>query len=531
MVNSTNLFYEHDTDHNLLFLSPQVENILGYTVDEAMIQWTDFVSDHPINKEGFQKTIRAIKTGKSQAPYELQLIHKTGKEVWVEVREVPIKENGKVTSIIGSLLDITNKKLFEEYLKESEERTRAIFENSLTGILLAEQDGTILEANPALIKMLASPSSAETKKINLLSFAPLKKLGFSKQFQDAVDKNRITGSEGWYKTKWGKELVINYSFVPITKNKKVYRIIGTVEDVTKLREAEKALLESEEKYRLLIENQTDLIVKLNLNGKFEFVSQSYCQFFNKTLDQIIGKNFSPILDKNNLALFDFILKADYKNNNSASSMEQKVKTENGWRWLLWIVRPLISETGKFESFIGIGRDITERKTAELKLLHERNKATLYLETAGVIMLVLNNKAEVIMVNQKGSEVLGYKKSFIIGKNWFENFIFQEDKSETIKTFKSIFKAKGNIDTRQINRINCRYRKVKTINWHNNLLKDEDGKIAGILSSGEDITEILRMQNELESSHNELKKLTKHLQSVRESERTNLASEGKRRHNK
>jgi len=108
--NSTNLFYSHTTDHKLTYLSPNIENILGYKVKEAMIKWTELVSDNPINKKGFELTQHAINTGIASPLYELELIHKNGKKVWVEVREAPLVENGKTIAIIGALTDITKQK-------------------------------------------------------------------------------------------------------------------------------------------------------------------------------------------------------------------------------------------------------------------------------------------------------------------------------------------------------------------------------------------------------------------------------------
>jgi len=116
---STNLYYSHDTNHVLQYLSPQVKNILGYEVEEALIKWTTFVSDNPINDVGFQKTMNAIETGIAQGPYELELIHKSGKRVWVETREAPVVEKGKTVAIVGSLTDITDRKQAEEALRRA----------------------------------------------------------------------------------------------------------------------------------------------------------------------------------------------------------------------------------------------------------------------------------------------------------------------------------------------------------------------------------------------------------------------------
>ena len=104
---STNVFYSHTPDHILTYLSPQIEQILGYKPEEALMRWTDLTTSNPINQEGYRICSEAIKTGLPQRPYELELKHKNGSPVRVEVRETPVVENGQTTAIVGSLTDIT----------------------------------------------------------------------------------------------------------------------------------------------------------------------------------------------------------------------------------------------------------------------------------------------------------------------------------------------------------------------------------------------------------------------------------------
>ncbi len=111
---STNLFYSHDINHQVTYMSPQVKDILGYEVEEALIKWTEFLTNHPLNEIGFEYTDRAIKTGRTQPPFELELIRKDGHKIWVEVREAPVVENGKTVAIVGSLNDITGQKRASE---------------------------------------------------------------------------------------------------------------------------------------------------------------------------------------------------------------------------------------------------------------------------------------------------------------------------------------------------------------------------------------------------------------------------------
>ncbi len=162
--NTSNIFYYHTPDHILTYLSPQTREILGYEPEEAMFRWTKLITDNPVNETGLQKTEKAIETGEKQSPYELELKRKDGTKIWVEVREAPIIEDGKVVSIAGSLNEITRRKQAEQRLRESEEKYRMIVENAIDGIEIT-QDDKLIFFNDQFAKMLGY-SKKELKNIN-----------------------------------------------------------------------------------------------------------------------------------------------------------------------------------------------------------------------------------------------------------------------------------------------------------------------------------------------------------------------------
>jgi len=110
---STNLFYSHTPDHLVTYVSPQCQTFFDCEPEEARIRWMEGVTDNPINQKGMEATQRAIETGQPQPPYEMELIGKKGRIVWVEVREAPIVKNGKTVAMVGSLTNITHRKKAE----------------------------------------------------------------------------------------------------------------------------------------------------------------------------------------------------------------------------------------------------------------------------------------------------------------------------------------------------------------------------------------------------------------------------------
>jgi PAS domain S-box-containing protein len=135
-----------------------------------------------------------------------------------------------------------------------------------------------------------------------------------------------------------------------------------------------ALQQSEEKYRLLIDNQADLVVKVDPERRFLFVSPSYCRVFGKTEAELLGQAFMPLVheeDRESTAkAMEDLFRPPYRGYH-----EQRALTQEGWRWFGWADTAVLDEKGQVVAIIGVGRDITERKQIEeaLRRSEERFK--------------------------------------------------------------------------------------------------------------------------------------------------------------
>jgi len=134
------------------------------------------------------------------------------------------------------------------------------------------------------------------------------------------------------------------------------------------------------------------------------------------------------------------------------------------------------------------REISERKQTQEELRSEKEKAQLYLDIAGVIMVVLNADQTVALINKKGCDILGYSYEEIIGKNWFDHFL-PGNYGEQVKAIFSRMVV-GGIDLLEYyeNPVLTKSGEERLIGWHNAYIKDQQGRITATLSSGEDITE-------------------------------------------
>ena len=157
--------------------------------------------------------------------------------------------------------------------------------------------------------------------------------------------------------------------------------------------------------------------------------------------------------------------------------------------------PLRSRNNEIIGAIENFRDLTKHKGLWGKLRNERNKAQQYLNIAGVIIIAINEKGAVTLINKKGCKVLDYREEEIVGKNWFDLCIPEEARNEVKSVFKRLMDGKNNLVETYENPILTKSGEERIIHWHNSILTDEKGHIVGTLSSGEDITE--RKQTEME----------------------------------
>jgi two-component system cell cycle sensor histidine kinase/response regulator CckA len=141
-------------------------------------------------------------------------------------------------------------------------------------------------------------------------------------------------------------------------------------------------------------------------------------------------------------------------------------------------------------------DITARRRVEDALRRERDRAQMYLDIAGVAFVALDQKGDVILVNKRACEILGYEEKDILGQNWFAVFIPEPVRGELQSVFKSLIAGEIPPVEYVENLVTTRRGEQRLIAWHNTVLRDEAGTVIGTLSSGEDVTERRRAEEDL-----------------------------------
>lgn len=119
LEHTTNVFFSHGADHVVTYMSPQSAKILDCT-PETRYDWRTRLTDNPVNKEGIAATQRALDSGQTQPPYELELRTFADRVIWVEVNETPVVENGIAVALVGSLTDVTDRKHLDEERRKAQ---------------------------------------------------------------------------------------------------------------------------------------------------------------------------------------------------------------------------------------------------------------------------------------------------------------------------------------------------------------------------------------------------------------------------
>jgi nitrogen fixation negative regulator NifL len=237
-----------------------------------------------------------------------------------------------------------------------------------------------------------------------------------------------------------------------------------------------------------VEQSANSIVITNHKGDIEYVNPKFTHLTGYRFEEARGKN-PRILQSGHTPLTTYQQLWETITQGGEWRGEFCNQKKNGeFYWESASISPIKNATGIITHFLGIKENITERKQVEEALRKEKDKIQTYLDIAGVMFVALDFEQKVTLINQKGCEILGYSQPEIMGANWFDTFLPKSEKEAVRAIFTHLIQGDLNHFEYVENSIQTKDGEEKMIAWHNTLVKDDDGKIIGTLSSGEDITQ-------------------------------------------
>ncbi|SFM80706.1 hypothetical protein SAMN04488696_2481 [Methanolobus profundi] len=244
--------------------------------------------------------------------------------------------------------------------------------------------------------------------------------------------------------------------------------------------------EIEEFYSDRLNNLNDVLFAVDTGGYFTYINPAIKNITGYDVEEVLGTHFTRHVHPDDIpGLLEDIEKT--VSGEHKPYMFRIVKKDGTISYVHTTSRPII-KNGEFKGINGLMVDIARLKHVEFKLKEERDRAQKYLDIVGVIILVTDREGKIKLINKKGCELFGQKEQELISKNWFDISSPEESREGTKSDYSKLMGGKvtlkpyfeGNIKIKDESRI---------FGWHNILLRDENGEITGVLSSGNDITEM------------------------------------------
>ncbi len=306
---------------------------------------------------------------------------------------------------------LEEKRISERALKESEESFKSLFLQSTDPILLIK-NSRFIDCNPSTLKFLGYKNKEQIiGKTPWELSPPLQPDGQSSEdkAQKAIAHAITKGNnhfEWLHSCADGSDILLEVVLTSIWfKGEMVIHV--SWRDITKRKKAELAIKESEERYRILVDNQTDLIVKVDKEGRFLFVSPSYCRLFGKKADALLGEKFLPLVHHDDRESTEHAMEGLY-NPPYHCSIEQRALTVEGWKWLSWVDTAILDENGDVKEILGVGRDISENVATREELVRQKVFIQTVLDnlTLGVAINYIDS-GKASYMNKKFAEIYGW----------------------------------------------------------------------------------------------------------------------------
>jgi PAS domain S-box-containing protein len=392
----------------------------------------------------------------------------------------------------------------EEALRASEERLKLILDTVQTGIVVIDAEThAIVDANPAAAEIIG------VSKEEMIGHVCHRYICPAEVGQCPVTDlgQRVNRSEHVLLRSDGTELAILKTVVPVWLNGRKH-LLDCFVDMTERKRAERRLRESEQKFRSISSTAKDAILMMDPEGNISYWNPAAEEMFGYTGGEVIGRELHPLLapkEYHQAYIKGFGAFKDTGNGAAVGkTLELEAIRKDGTEFPVEISLSALQIEGEWHA-VGAVRDITRRKRAEEALHRERDRAQRYLDVAGVMLLAIDTDHKVTLINRRGCEILGYEEGEIIGKDWFDDFLPDRVRDQVSAVYRKL--RAGDIEAVEYfeNPVLTKGGEERLIAWRNSMIRDREGRVTGILCSGEDITERRQAEEALLKSEAGLKR--------------------------
>ena len=495
---------------------PACVTVTGYAPEEFVadpLLWLKMV--HEQDKAIVQEYARDVLAGKTAQPIEHRIIRKDGKTIWI--RNTPVlhfDNRGGLLSYDGLIQDITERKRVEEALQQGERFLSDIFGSIQDGISILDTDLNIVRVNSVFEEKWHKYAMPLVGKKcyqayhgfdQPCSFCPsIRTLKTGKADYAVVPRHGQGGNiVGWLDL---------YSFPLIdTATGKVKGVIEYVRDITERKLAEEELKKSQERYRTIVEDQTDFVNRFLPDGTLTFVNQACARFFANEPKDLIGKKIYQFIHKDERERVKNLL-ASLTPNNPAQTIEHRAVLNNGEvRWQQWTNRAIFDHEGRVVEFQSVGRDITEHKKMEDAQRQAERFLSNVFSSIQDGLSILDTNLTIVRVNSTMEKWYSYAMP-LIGKKCYEAYHGRDIPCETCPTRLTIETGQAACKV-----VPKRVAGGKIVGWLElysfPLVDKPTGHMTGVIEYVRDITERREAEKGLADLNKELRKTNRRLKQL------------------
>jgi PAS domain S-box-containing protein len=352
----------------LEWITEAFSRITGFTVQDLAAGIGLECIIHPEDMPRVQQRLRVLFSGQPGVS-EHRIVTKSGEVRWLRDYSTPEWDTaqGRIVRIIGAGQDITERKQAEEALQESEERYRKLFENANDALATFSLDGTITAVNRAAERLLgwsreeligqhvrkvATPASVTLAEERAQRFL------VGERPPSSVFEAELIRKDGSVVTvETHTRAIRNAAGKPVGFQ-------GIYRDMTERRRIEIALRESEQRYRAVVETQTELVCRFLPDTTLTFVNEAYCRYFGKSREELLGTSFLFLIPEPARPAAKAHIASLIVHPRLVVDEHEVIAAGGSIRWQQWTDQAIVDDTGRLTEFQSTGLDITERKRAE-----------------------------------------------------------------------------------------------------------------------------------------------------------------------
>lgn len=388
-------------------INQRYADIVGYTVEE-LERLTFQKITHPDDLQEDLDNMQRLMDGEfREFSMQKRYRHKNGSTVWVNLTVSPMWRIGEEPNYhVAVVEDITKSKQAEESRLFLEQKLALHFLQTPLGVIEWDFDFNVRSWNPAAEKIFGYAAEEIIGKHGSIIIPENYKPHTDRIWAALIQQKGGTRSTNENITKRGETLFCQWFNTPIIdKMGNTVAVFSLVQDVTKRRQTEQALQQSEAKFRGLVEVTSDWIWEVNAEGTYSYASPKVETMLGYRPDEVVGKTPFDLMPPKEAERVGEIFKDLVDNGSPIVGLENVNLHKNGRRVVLETSGvPFFDENGKLTGYRGIDRDVTESKQAEeekrkaLEFAAEQSKNALIGQVAGKMAHDFNNILMAIMGN-------------------------------------------------------------------------------------------------------------------------------------